>query len=259
MNEKKQYFQGSNPIAKRAYAWNKIFNGSSDSVEIEYYRGSDVMTKKIGRYPFEDFHHKRVQEQSWIMIDDQIGYVNLGAFTRNDLSVMTDSLINTKAIIFDLRNYPKDFIFGSLGFLFPSKKTSFYKSIIPDLTYPGKFVWRDGDEFRNHGGRKYNGKVVILVNDRTISLAEFTAMYLQEVENSITIGSTTLAADGNVSSLEFVGGYKTGVTGIGIFYPNGEETQRKGIKIDIEVQQSLDGILSQKDEILEKAIELIRN
>jgi len=46
---------------------------------------------------------------------------------------------------------------------------------------------------------KYKGKVAILVNERTISLAEFTAMYLQSVENSITIGSQTLAADGNVS------------------------------------------------------------
>ncbi len=34
ITDRAKYFQGSNRIAKTAYAWNKIFNGSTDSVEL---------------------------------------------------------------------------------------------------------------------------------------------------------------------------------------------------------------------------------
>ncbi|WP_057938599.1 hypothetical protein [Algoriphagus resistens] len=54
-----------------------------------------------------------------------------------------------------------------------------------------------------------------------------------------------------------VDGYRTGISGIGIFYPDGTETQRKGVKIDIEANPTIEGIAAGKDEILEKAIEFI--
>ena len=260
LNERNKYLQGGNPSAKNAYAWNKIFNGSTDSIEIEYYRDNKLMVNKIVRYPFNEFQFKRPQEEGWRKINDNIGYVNMGSLVRGDIPEMTDNLIDTKSIIFDLRNYPKDFLFGSLGFLFSSNKhSSFFKSIVPDLTYPGRFVWKEGDKFSNKSDRYYQGKVIILVNERSISLAEFTAMYLQTVDNSITIGSQTLAADGNVSRLEFLGGYKTGITGIGIFYPDGTETQRVGVRIDLEVKPTIEGIKQGRDEVLEKAIEIALN
>ena len=40
-------------------------------------------------------------------------------------------------------------------------------------------------------------------------------------------------------------------------YPNGDETQRIGIVPDIEVKPTVKGIRAGKDELLEKAIEII--
>jgi len=53
------------------------------------------------------------------------------------------------------------------------------------------------------------------------------------------------------------GSLKTLISGIGINYPNGEETQRVGIVPDIEVKPTIKGIREGKDELLEKAIEII--
>ena len=61
-------------------------------------------------------------------------------------------------------------------------------------------------------------------------------MCLQTGDNVITIGSQTSGADGNTSQVNLVGGFKTWTTGIGIFYPDGRETQRKGVNIDIEIK-----------------------
>ena len=47
------------------------------------------------------------------------------------------------------------------------------------------------------------------------------------------------------------------ISGIGVYYPNGDETQRVGIIPDIEVKPTIDGIKKGRDELLEKAIDLI--
>jgi C-terminal processing protease CtpA/Prc len=47
------------------------------------------------------------------------------------------------------------------------------------------------------------------------------------------------------------------VSGIGVFYPDGKGTQRVGIVPDIVVKPTIEGIKNGKDEVLEKAIEMI--
>jgi len=76
-------------------------------------------------------------------------------------------------------------------------------------------------------------------------------------DNTTIIGSTTAGADGNVSAIQLPGGLQTMISGIGIFYPNGEETQRVGIVPDIEIKPTIKGIKEGRDELMEKAIEVI--
>jgi C-terminal processing protease CtpA/Prc len=47
------------------------------------------------------------------------------------------------------------------------------------------------------------------------------------------------------------------MTGIGVYYPDGKETQRIGIVPDVEVKPTIEGLRSKRDEVLEKAIEII--
>jgi C-terminal processing protease CtpA/Prc len=47
------------------------------------------------------------------------------------------------------------------------------------------------------------------------------------------------------------------MTGIGVYYPDGTETQRIGIIPDIKVKPTIEGIRAGKDEVLEKAMEVI--
>ena len=81
-------------------------------------------------------------------------------------------------------------------------------------------------------------------------------MAIQTADNVITIGNQTAGADGNIFVFEYIGGYKTAISGLGIMYPDKTETQRKGVKIDIEIKPTIEGLKQGRDEILEKAIEL---
>ncbi|EPR66291.1 Peptidase, S41 family [Cyclobacterium qasimii M12-11B] len=106
-------------------------------------------------------------------------------------------------------------------------------------------------------GKTYKGKLVVLTNEFSQSQAEYTAMAFRAGDNTTVIGSTTAGADGNVSPLFLPGGLKTMISGIGVYYPNREETQRIGIVPDIEVKPSIEGIKAGRDELLERAIEII--
>lgn len=257
LNQNLKYINGSNLPRKKLNAYNKIFNGSSNLVEIEYIRNNQIHHKSIKRYEFKDFNFKRQNEiNKFKILEGNIGYVNLGILEINDVSEMFQSLKNTKGIIFDLRNYPKGTGCAISNYI-TSKHIDFYKVIIPDLNYPGKFIWRNGTKCGKKGELIYKGKVILLVNEVSQSHAEFTAMTLQIGDNVTTIGSQTSGADGNVNKFELVGGYDTMITGIGIFYPDETETQRNGIKIDIEVKPTIQGIIEGKDELLLKAIEHI--
>ncbi|MFH4966551.1 S41 family peptidase [Gaetbulibacter sp. M235] len=266
LNENYKYINGSNASVKLRNANARVFNGSTNSVKITFERNNKIQEKRIQRYPFYQLnfkiYHKYTYEnpieEKYKILTQNIGYVDMGKVEIEDVSVIMDSLINTKAIIFDIRNYPKGTMYSIINYI-TSKKNAFYKVTYPDLNYPGKFIWREGNQFGKNGKLVYKGKVILLVNEKTQSHAEFTTMCLQTGENVTTIGSQTSGADGNVSSIEMVGGYKTAISGIGIFYPDNTETQRKGVKIDIEIKPTIQGIIDGKDEVLEKAIEYINN
>jgi len=102
----------------------------------------------------------------------------------------------------------------------------------------------------------YKGKVLLLINETTLSQAEYTTMAFRVAPRATVIGSTTAAADGNVSPIVLPGGISTLISGIGIYYPDGRETQRVGILPDMVVRPTIKGIREGRDEVLERAVEV---
>ena len=98
---------------------------------------------------------------------------------------------------------------------------------------------------------------MILINEITQSQSEYTTMAFRSAPGSIVIGSTTAGADGNVSRFSLPGGITTMISGIGVYYPDGKETQRIGIIPDIVLRPTIKGIREGRDELLDKAVEVI--
>jgi C-terminal processing protease CtpA/Prc len=90
-----------------------------------------------------------------------------------------------------------------------------------------------------------------------MSSAEYQTMALQTARGARVIGSQTSGADGNVSEIVLPGGLKTRISGIGILYPDGTETQREGVKIDKVVKPTIEGITAGRDEVMEAAIKML--
>jgi C-terminal processing protease CtpA/Prc len=126
-----------------------------------------------------------------------------------------------------------------------------------DPKYPGFFNSRTGQKVVSGPGAAYPGKVMILIDEISQSQAEYTTMALRTAPRATVVGSTTAGADGNVSSIILPGNIRTAISGIGIYYPDGRETQRVGIVPDVEVKPTIKGIAEGRDEVLEKAVQLI--
>jgi C-terminal processing protease CtpA/Prc len=192
------------------------------------------------------------------MITKDIAYINNGSVKREYLSKIWEEVKNTKGLIIDDRNYPSDFVlFDLMGYLMP-KSTPFVKFSEGNITTPGLFTFKYTTEAGKKNNDYYKGKVIILVNELTQSSAEYHALAYRVHPNATVVGSTTAGADGNVSEISIPGGIMSWISGIGVYYPDGRETQRIGIVPDIEIKPTIQGIKEGRDEVLEKAIQIIK-
>ncbi|KAB5487526.1 MULTISPECIES: S41 family peptidase [Flagellimonas] len=262
VEEKAKYYPASNyPTMLRDISMD-LLRSNSDEIEIKVQLGENkVKIKSLKLYPKDSLDiyrwYRRDDRKSFKLLDNNIGYVTLQTIKDEDISEIKKQFRDTKGIIMDIRNYPSKFVPFVLGNYFVSSATPFVKFTHGSVDNPGEFTFEKELKIPSKGDT-YQGKLVVLVNELTQSQAEYTSMAFRAGDNTTIIGSTTAGADGNVSPIYLPGGMRTMISGIGVYYPNGEETQRVGIVPDIEVKPTILGIRQGKDELLEKAIEIIK-
>lgn len=253
-----KYVEGSNEPAKFKNFYWAIFNGKTDSLKIDFIRNGKEAVKTIRRYPYQALKIKMKEKETFKILENNIGYIDIENLKINDLPGMFNQLKASKAIIIDLRNYPQeDDIESALAEYLNSEEKEAAKLIDPDLNYPGRYIWRETQKCGKTNPNNYKGKIVLLINEYTQSHGEHTAMVLQTAPSATIIGSQTAGADGGAFQIEVINGIRTQITGYGMFYPNKKETQRIGIVPDIEVKQTIKGIQESKDEVLNAAIRFI--
>lgn len=233
----------------------ELFATSKDSMNLTIKRDDNKITQNVKCYP--DINMFDIDEDSHKLIDKNIGYINPGELEEGEIDKIMDKFMDTKGLIVDLRYYPSDFIVYSLGKYLMPKEVTFAKTSVPNQSVPGEFILYEDLKVGSDNKNYYKGKVMILMNERSQSQSEFTVMSLRNAPNAKVIGSDSIGTDGNVASFSLPGGVNTLITGVGIYNPDKSQTQRVGIKPDIYIEPTIQGIKEGRDELLEKAIEII--
>jgi carboxyl-terminal processing protease len=257
ISEKIGFVCGSNRPAKLRNLANMLACGQSDSVNVTINRHDSVFTSILKRYSGKEFNYKwnYIKRPLTCNFENNIGYINMGLLKRSQIRSVMKDMMCKKILIIDLRCYPKGTGLKMARYL-NHNRVPFSSFLTQNMSFPGMYSWAGKNYCGKENNKKpYEGKVIVLINEETQSQAEFTCMALKTVPDVVFIGSQTAGADGNVSTITFPGGYKTNISGIGVFYPDGGETQRIGIVPDIVVKPTIAGVRSGKDEILERAIE----
>ncbi|PKP01749.1 MAG: peptidase S41 [Bacteroidetes bacterium HGW-Bacteroidetes-6] len=257
----KKYISASNDAAKLRIIGGLLLRSNNRGIPVTIERRGVTRSANLPCHSPEAIFAKTAEGSestppTWRFLTPEIGYIYLGTASNKELSKMMGELRLTKGIVIDIRCYPSDFLVFTLSQYFHVKKTAIAKFSRTNLQNPGLFEFTDNVVVP---GMKtaYNGKLVILVNETTQSSAEYHAMSFRSASTATVVGSTTAGADGNVSQIILPGDIRTWFSGIGVYYPDGTETQRVGIVPDVFVTPTLQGYRDGRDEVLEKAVQII--
>ncbi len=209
------------------------------------------------KYVFE-FMGKDDTRKGSNIFDKNIGYLNLASLTNtSDLESKLFQMSNTDALILDLRNsYPTADYQHFLQMLCQSELT-IRQSEVPIITAKREKTWQFS---KSHISPietfSYDKPIFVLIDKSMISRPEDIAVALKSLPNTIFVGEQTQGTNGEMTKIHLPGGGETSFTGQKIKFGDGSEFQHIGIIPDIKVERSISGVISNKDEILEKAIEI---
>lgn len=187
-----------------------------------------------------------------------IFYVDLDRITEDDFKGAVERLAAAKGVIFDLRGYPANVSPVVLEHL-TDKDMTCARWLVPRVTFPDR---KDmGFDFSNWPvpatAPRLQGKVAFLINGRAISYAE---TYMGIVENyhlAEIVGTPTAGTNGNINPFSLPGGYSIVWTGMKVLKHDGARHHGVGIQPTVPVEPTRQGIAEGRDEVLEKAIEVV--
>jgi C-terminal processing protease CtpA/Prc len=186
-------------------------------------------------------------------LSDDVAYLKLSSVVLNDATEYIRKAAGAKVLVIDIRNYPSAFMVFALGRHLVGESTQFARFTQSYTANPGAFMFSPPISLTPAQPR-FEGKVVILIDEVSQSQSEYTTMALRTSPGAIVVGSTTAAADGNVSPIPLPGGLRAMISGIGVFYPDKQPTQRIGIIPQLEVRPTIKGIREGRDEVLEAGV-----
>lgn len=268
MKEKLPYITASNlPTQLRKLAL-QFLRTTDTLMQVTYLRNSKVEKTTLKCFPYNRRNYTKAApaDTGFKLIDTDIAYIHPGRLNVKSLKEVMTVAMKTKAMVIDMRTYPKqsDFVWEIGKYLFAAPM-EIARYTAGSTETPGLFTYMSDDYMKmlrigETRADNYKGKLMVLINEETQSLAELSVMALSTRPNTIIVGSQTAGADGTVGMpVTFPGGLASGFTQIGVYYPNGKETQRIGIVPNVVVKPTVKGIKEDKDEVLDKAIALIRN
>ncbi|MCA6069340.1 peptidase S41 [Chryseobacterium sp. RG1] len=259
LEEQSKYFPASNRSIKLRSLSFLLLNSNNETVPIKFSSNGVEKETTLKTYTYKDFKYNQEVKPTFEMLNNDTAYLYLNNVNTETLPGIFEKIKNTKGLILDLRTYPVNRLESALGNYLMKKPKRYAKFSIINPLIPGNFIL--GTEKPNGTKNKnyYKGKVAILVNETSISRAEFHTMVFRKAPKAKVFGSQTAGADGDVSRITLPGQIQTMITGLGIYNPDGTETQRIGIVPDVEVKPTIEGIKNNKDEVLDKAVEWIKS
>lgn len=207
-------------------------------------------------------------------IDGGIVYLRVGTF--DDEQVVEDvndelnrlDLGQLRGMILDLRYN----IGGDDQFAYPIVSRLVDRPVLgakwttPEY-HPAYFSWGQaetplqGDTVRIEpaAATRYSGPLVILTGPNTMSTAEDFIVPLDFSGRALILGEPTAGTTGNPVNVGLPGGAILRVCSLWSTYPDGREFVGRGIDPDVVVHPTVAGLRANRDEVLEKAVEVLGN
>ncbi|MEW6733874.1 MAG: S41 family peptidase [Acidobacteriota bacterium] len=258
----------STPQSLRSQVHKFLLRGAQQNKVKLRIKGSDKQVREVTLERTMPWYQAVSQERTtpiYQVLPNGYGYIDLARLPRSDSDKAMDTVMNTPAIIFDMRGYPN----GTAWTISPHLTTKrnvaaahFHRPMVAanllgdsDYSLGTKFVFIQ--PLPEPKGQTYQGKIVMLINEDAISQAEHTCLFFRSATEVKFIGTPTVGANGDVTNLVLPGNLIVYFTGQEVRHPDGRQLQRIGIQPDILVQPTIQGIKEGRDEILDAAVKYL--
>jgi len=271
INQRIKYRSASNTSALYNYITWRLLNGNdSTTVAITVRKKSNkTETVELPRYnSFYQYSRRlgngRNHEPIIKLINNDIGYADLDRLTIEMVDKMFKDFENTKAIIFDMRGYPKGTAWSIAPHLTNKKKVyaANFRRYSPmsmrASDYSAENLTIFNQQIPSPKLPFYTGITVMLIDERTQSQAEHTGLFFEAANQTKFIGSQTAGANGDVTNFQIPGNITLFFSGHDVRHIDGKQLQKVGLVPDIKIKPTIEGIRDGKDEVLEKAIEYVK-
>lgn len=195
------------------------------------------------------------------VLPGNIAYADLDRLEQKDVDAFFEAAKETRAMVLDMRGYPNGTAWSiapRLNIKGAKVGASFRRNLVTGRPSEGDISLAFDQKLPTTDKALYRGKVVMLINQETISQAEHTGLFFESVCDVTFVGSPTTGANGDVTVMMLPGGVMVPFTGHDVRHVDGRQLQRVGLQPHIPVAPTLDGLRSGKDEVLDRALEFIR-
>lgn len=261
-----RYIRASIPSTMIYTILNQLFVTKNSEIAVTYMRSGEEKTIIIDTTPYKgkqpsapSLDNNYVEDYK--LASKNIAYINMNTMEDDNIEDFILKNYSAKGVIIDMRNHlghrfrVNDAL---IEWLIP-KEVVYLWSSVNDKSNPGNFICNNKIITGTDNPAHFIGKVAILVNQGTMSVGEVRSMAYRNAINSKIIGTTTAGAVGPVSHFNLPMGIDFSYSANGMYYPNWEPFQRKGVKIDIPIKETMEDIRDGKDVWMEEAIQFIES
>jgi C-terminal processing protease CtpA/Prc len=264
-----RYLSASTPQWRSHRAASTLLNGADGSTASVTIRDVHDQMKDVKVPRKNAYYQGGITErrgEPYKLLSPAIGYADLDRLEPSMVDEMFEKFKNTKAIIFDDRTYPRGTAWTIAPRLTEKDQVvaAFFTRRVPmNPDSPSGEIASSAtaqtfEQRIPHSHKwKYKGKTVMLIDERAISQAEHTGLFLEAAGGTKFIGSPTAGANGDVTTFCVPGAIWINFTGQSVRHADGRQLQRVGLKPDVEVLPTLKGIRAGKDEVLDRAVEYV--
>jgi len=219
----------------------------------------DIILKRDSSYTYR-ITEIPIQKNTYKILDQDIYYLNLSKISMDTITMLLPKLQESNGIICDLRGYPNG-NHDLISHLLEERDTSKSWMRIPEIIYPDqeKITGFETHSWDLEPKRPYLGdkKVVFIIDGRAISYAESYMSFIEGYDLATIVGQPTAGTNGNVNSFNLLGGYAISWTGMKVLKHDGSQHHGIGIKPDVLVNRTIEGVKAGRDEFLEVALNII--
>ena len=231
------------------------FNGNEADLSI--IRNGKEIIIKTQRHSFSEMSIDPFATESFKIIDCGDGIVYLKG-EPIDINSNINILVNAKSMIISSRTDDSQ---QKLISHFIKEPVSGPRCYVPVFTYPD----REKMYFNHEGSMTIypekpfiKAKLVFLTYPDNISHEETYLDFIDHYKLAKLVGDTTAGCNGSRNTIPLIGGYSISFTGMKVLKRDSSQLYLIGYRPDYPVNRTINAIIENRDEYLEKALEILK-